>query len=141
MRFALKALVVILISAVMWGCSSAQHKTPSTKPTGTSSVSQPGYVETGKASFYANLHQAKKTASGEIYDHKLSTAAHKKLPFGTKLKVTNLANGKTVVVKVNDRGPFIKGRILDLSKSAFSSIASVSAGVIEVKIEVIPANN
>jgi len=95
------------------------------------------YVETGKASFYANLHQSKKTASGEIYDHNLITAAHKTLPFGTKVRVTNINNGKTVVVKINDRGPFVKGRILDLSRSAFSSIASTSSGVIEVKIEVI----
>lgn len=137
MRFALKALVVIFISAFMWGCSSVQHKAPPAQPTGTSNVDRSGYVETGKASFYANLHQSKKTASGEIYDHKLSTAAHKKLPFGTKIRVTNLANGKMVVVKINDRGPFIKGRILDLSKSAFSSIANVSSGIIEVKIEVI----
>ncbi|PUA29407.1 MAG: hypothetical protein B0W54_02120 [Cellvibrio sp. 79] len=137
MRFALNALVVILISALMWGCNSVKPKAPSTQPTGTSSENRPAYVETGKASFYANLHQSKKTASGEIYDHKLYTAAHKKLPFGTKVRVTNVANGKTVVVRINDRGPFIKGRILDLSKSAFSNIANVASGVIEVKIEVI----
>lgn len=137
MRLALKALVAIFISAFMWGCSSVQPTAPSTPPTQTSSADRPAYVETGKASFYANVHQLKKTASGEIYDHKLSTAAHKKLPFGTKIRVTNLENGKTVVVKINDRGPFVKGRILDLSKSAFSSIASQSAGIINVKIEVI----
>ena len=130
MRFALNALVVIFISAFLWGCSSVQS-------TGTSNGYRAGYVETGKASFYANVHQSKKTANGEIYDHKLSTAAHKKLPFGTKVRVTNLANGKTVVVKINDRGPFIKGRILDLSRSAFSSIANTSSGVIEVRIEVV----
>ena len=137
MRFALNALVAILISTFLWGCSSVQPKVPSTQPTGTNSENRPAYIETGKASFYANLHQSKKTASGEIYDHKLNTAAHKKLPFGTKVRVTNLANGKTVVVKINDRGPFVKGRILDLSKSAFSSIASTSSGVINVKVEVI----
>ena len=130
MRFAFKSLVVIFISAFLWGCSSVQ-------PTGTGNGYRPGYVETGKASFYANVHQSKKTANGEIYDHKLNTAAHKTLPFGTKVRVTNVENGKTVVVKINDRGPFVKGRILDLSRSAFSSIANTSAGVIEVKIEVI----
>lgn len=137
MRFVLNALVVTLISVLMWGCSSVKTKVPPAQPTQPTSEDRPAYVETGKASFYANLHQAKKTASGEIYDHKLSTAAHKKLPFGTKVRVTNMANGKTVVVKINDRGPFVKGRILDLSKSAFSSIANVSSGIIEVKIEVI----
>ncbi|WP_039912904.1 septal ring lytic transglycosylase RlpA family protein [Cellvibrio mixtus] len=135
MRFVVKTLVAILISAFMWGCSSMKPVDPSAQSTATRD--RPSYTETGKASFYANLHQAKKTASGEIYDHKLNTAAHKNLPFGTKVRVTNLANGKTVIVKINDRGPFIRGRILDLSKSAFSSIASVSSGIIEVKIEVI----
>ena len=130
MRFALNALVVILISTFMWGCSSMQS-------TGKTSRYGPGYAETGKASFYANVHQSRKTASGEIYDHKLNTAAHKKLPFGTKVRVTNMKNGKTVVVKINDRGPFIKGRIVDLSRSAFSSIANTSSGVIEVKMEII----
>ncbi len=137
MRFALNALIVILISTFLWGCSSVKSKAPSAPPTGTSNVNRPVYIETGKASFYANLHQSKKTASGEIYDHKLNTAAHKKLPFGTKVRVTNVENGKTVVVKINDRGPFVKGRILDLSKSAFSSIANTSSGIIKVKIEVI----
>ena len=137
MRFAVKALVAIIFSAFLWGCSSVQRTAPSAPPTQTSSVNRPAYVETGKASFYANLHQSKKTASGEIYDHKLNTAAHKKLPFGTKVRVTNVEPRKTVVVKINDRGPFVKGRILDLSKSAFSSIASTASGIIEVKIEVI----
>lgn len=137
MRFALHALIALFISTFLWGCSSVKSTAPSAQPTGTNSVNRPGYVETGKASFYANVHQSRKTASGEIYDHNLSTAAHKKLPFGTKIRVTNMQNGKTVVVKINDRGPFVKGRILDLSKSAFSSIASVSSGIIAVKIEVI----
>jgi rare lipoprotein A len=137
MKLALKALVAILISAFMWGCSSVKPTVPPNQPTATSGKDQSVYIETGKASFYANVHQLKKTASGEIYDHKLNTAAHKKLPFGTKIRVTNLENGKTVVVKINDRGPFVKGRILDLSRSAFSSIANVSSGIIKVKIEVI----
>lgn len=137
MRFALKALVTIMIPTLMWGCSSVKPTTSSPQPTEKSSGVHPGFVESGKASFYANVHQSKKTASGEIYEHKLNTAAHKTLPFGTKVRVTNIANGKTVVVKINDRGPFVRGRILDLSKSAFSSIANVASGVIEVKIEVI----
>lgn len=137
MKFALRPLMAILISTFLWGCSSVQPKSPPAQPTEISGGNQHTYTETGKASFYANLHQLKKTASGEIYDHKLLTAAHKKLPFGTKVRVTNIQNGKTVVVKINDRGPFVKGRILDLSRSAFSSIASVSSGVITVKIEVI----
>jgi rare lipoprotein A len=96
-----------------------------------------GYSESGLASFYADKHQNKKTASGEPYKHALKTAAHKRLPFGSNVKVTNINNGKSVVVKVNDRGPFVKGRIIDLSKSAFSRIGNTSSGLINVKIEVI----
>lgn len=96
-----------------------------------------GYSETGQASYYADKYESRKTASGEPYRHKLKTAAHKKLPFGTKVKVTNMSNGKSIVVKINDRGPFVKGRVIDLSKSAFSSIGKTSVGSIKVKIEVI----
>lgn len=96
-----------------------------------------GYTQSGKASYYAMKFQSKKTASGELYDKSKKTAAHKKLPFGTKVKVTNKKNSKSVIVKINDRGPFVKGRIIDLSSSAFSSIANLKTGVIKVKIEVI----
>jgi rare lipoprotein A len=96
-----------------------------------------GYTESGKASYYAIKFQSKKTASGELYDKAKKTAAHIKLPFGTKIKVTNTKNNKSVIVKINDRGPFVKGRIVDLSGSAFSRIAILDAGVIDVKIEVI----
>ena len=96
-----------------------------------------GYTESGKASYYAKKFQSKKTASGELYDKAKMTAAHKKLPFGTIVKVTNKKNKKSVILKINDRGPFVKGRIVDLSDFAFSSIANLDAGVIEVKIEVI----
>jgi rare lipoprotein A len=96
-----------------------------------------GYTESGKASYYAMKFQSKKTASGEVYDRAKKTAAHKKLPFGTKVRVINIKNSKSVIVKINDRGPFVKGRIVDLSSSAFSRIANLDAGVIEVRIEVI----
>lgn len=95
------------------------------------------FTEAGQASFYGDKHQNKQTASGELYKHKLKTAAHKKLPFGSSVKVTNVDNGKSVIVKINDRGPFVRGRIIDLSKSAFSSIGNTSSGLIDVKIEVI----
>ena len=95
-----------------------------------------GYTESGKASYYAKKFQSKKTASGELYDQAKKTAAHKKMPFGAKVKVTNIKNNKSVIVKINDRGPFVKGRIIDLSRSAFSSIADIDDGVIDVKIEV-----
>ncbi|MEN8211216.1 MAG: septal ring lytic transglycosylase RlpA family protein [Thermodesulfobacteriota bacterium] len=96
-----------------------------------------GYHETGKASFYAMKFQSKKTANGELFDQSANTAAHKKLPFGTKVKVTNVKNGKSVIVRINDRGPFVRGRIIDLSRSAFNSIGNTSTGVIDVKIKVV----
>ena len=89
------------------------------------------------ASFYGNEFQSRKTSNGEIFDQAKHTAAHRTLPFGTRLKVTNTQNSKSVVVRVNDRGPFAKGRIIDLSSSAFKAIANLSAGVVPVRIEVI----
>lgn len=88
----------------------------------------------GKASFYADSFQGK-TANGERYRKGKLTAAHKSLPFGTEVKVTNLRNGKTVKVRINDRGPFVKGRIIDLSKKAARRIDLIQRGVGEVKIE------
>ena len=79
-------------------------------------------AEKGKASYYGS---------------KGMTAAHKTLPFGTKVKVTNVKNGKSVIVTINDRGPFVKGRIIDMSKSSFAKIANLSAGVVDVEIEVV----
>lgn len=96
-----------------------------------------GFEESGKASYYAMKYQGRKTASGELFDQKAMTAAHKRLPFGSKVKVTNVANGKSVVVRVNDRGPFVRGRIIDLSKSAFQRIGNTRSGVIKVEIEVL----
>lgn len=96
-----------------------------------------GFTETGQASFYADMLQNRKTASGAVYKHELHTAAHKKLPLGSTVKVTNIKNGKSVIVRINDRGPFVKGRIIDLSKDAFSRIGSTSLGLLSVKIELL----
>ena len=121
-------LIGMLIFLILQGCSSG----PSEKES-----KWTGFIEFGKASYYSKKFQSKKTASGELYDKHKRTAAHKKLPFGTKIKVTNLKNRKTVIVKINDRGPFVKGRIVDLSSSAFNRIAHLETGIIDVKIEVI----
>lgn len=90
-----------------------------------------------RASWYGSTHQGKKTASGELFDKNDYTAAHRTLKFGTKIKVTNLKNGKEIIVRVNDRGPFAKNRGLDLSEAAFKSIANLQRGVISVDYEVI----
>lgn len=90
-----------------------------------------------KASYYATNFNGKITASGKIFDNNKLTCAHKYLPFGTKLKVTNIKNNKSVIVTVIDRGPFIKERAIDLSQKAFKSIASLKSGFITVKIEIL----
>jgi rare lipoprotein A len=129
MKYTLQRLVIILIPAAILGCSSAPPKKVADEWI--------GYTEEGKASFYADKHQFEKTASGERYNHDLKTAAHRTIPFGSKIEVTNINTGKSVVVVVNDRGPFINGRIVDLSKSAFSRIGNTSAGLLSVELEVI----
>ncbi len=91
-------------------------------------------TESGYASYYADKYEGRKTSNGEIFRQRKLTAAHKTLPFGTKVKVTNLSNGQTVRVRINDRGPFIEGRIIDLSKAAAKKVDMISAGVIKVKI-------
>lgn len=110
------------------GCASASSS---------GDTSGAGYSQTGKASYYADKFQSRKTASGELFDQGALTAAHRKLPFGTKVRVTNVNNGKSVIVRVNDRGPFVKGRIIDLSRSAFLRIGNTKAGVISVRIQVL----
>ncbi|RUO21504.1 septal ring lytic transglycosylase RlpA family protein [Aliidiomarina haloalkalitolerans] len=124
---------VLLSFAVAWlsACASA----PSSKPVNTTQV---GFVEEGIASFYANKYQFRTTANGERFNQFASTAAHKTLPFNSRVRVTNLDNGKSVIVRINDRGPFIEGRIIDLSRSSFSEIADTSAGLARVRIEVVP---
>ncbi|OQP45164.1 hypothetical protein A4H97_33030 [Niastella yeongjuensis] len=91
-------------------------------------------TESGKGSFYADKFEGRPTASGEKFDQDKMTAAHRTLPFGTKVKVTNVANGRSVTVTVNDRGPFAAGRIIDVSKKAANKLDIVNAGVANVKI-------
>jgi len=89
------------------------------------------------ASYYADKFTGRRTASGKIFDNKKYTAAHRKFPFGTKLRITNEANGKSVIVEVTDRGPFTKGKEIDLTKKAFMEIASARyGGHLKVTIEV-----
>ncbi len=103
----------------------------------TSLWAQTGYVQEGKASFYADKFEGRTTASGERYSHSRNTCAHLTLPFGTLVKVTNMENNQTVVVRVNDRGPFVANRIIDLSRSAAEKLGFVDKGLADVRIEVI----
>ena len=125
-KILIQALVLLLVLG-LFSCKTASSP-PSKEKTKLR-------TETGMASFYANKHNGKKTASGERYQSSKLTAAHKTLPFGTMVKVTNLSNGKTVEVRINDRGPFARGRIIDLSRSAAKQIDMINAGVTKVKLE------
>ncbi len=91
----------------------------------------------GKATFYGSVFHGRRTASGDTFDKNAFTAAHKTLPFGTEVEVTNLANGKSVIVRINDRGPYGPGRVIDLSSNAFSKLAPLSRGVINVQYKII----
>ena len=96
-------------------------------------------VWTGKASYYHDRFHGRPTASGEIYDRNALTAAHRSLAFGTVLRVRNPQNGRTVRVVVNDRGPFVAGRVLDLSRRAAEELDFVHEGVVEVEIVILDA--
>lgn len=98
---------------------------------------QTNFPQYGKASFYADKFVGKLTASGEKYKHNDMTAAHKSLPFGTKVKVTNLTNGKSVNVRINDRGPYVKDRIIDLSEKAAQKLEFTEIGIVDVKVELL----
>lgn len=95
------------------------------------------FRQKGEASWYGPTFHGKTTANGERYNMLGMTAAHKELPFNTRVKVTNLANGRSTVVRINDRGPFLKGRILDLSYAAARALGAQGPGVISVRIEVV----
>ena len=97
----------------------------------------PGSTNEGLASYYGKGFAGRQTANGEIFDPRDTTAAHRTYAFGTVLRVTNLANGRSVVVRVNDRGPYIAGRILDLSEGAARKIGMIEKGVARVRIEVL----
>ena len=98
---------------------------------------QPGYDVVGIASWYGPGFHGKTTANGERYDMHGLTAAHKTLPFGTKVRVTNLANDRSLVVRINDRGPFVKGRIIDLSKRAAERLGFIRAGKAKVRVQIV----
>jgi rare lipoprotein A len=99
------------------------------------SPSQPTVVENGLASWYGPGFHGKLTASGEVFNQEKFTAAHRTLPWGSRVRVTNLANGKSVIVQINDRGPAVKGRIIDVSRAAARALDMMAAGITAVRVE------
>ena len=124
----IKLVLLSVLSVILAACSNAP---------GNINNQQRDVAEQGKASFYADKYHGRLTASGERFSQQAATAAHLKLPFGTRVNVTNIANNKSVVVRINDRGPYIRGRIIDLSKAMFEKIADPKVGVIDVSVTVI----
>ncbi|MFG3580992.1 septal ring lytic transglycosylase RlpA family protein [Micromonospora chersina] len=116
--------------------SRSKPRTASPKPTAKKTTAAPKVVDSGScgASFY---DEGQMTANGETFNPDALTAAHKTLPFNTRVRVTNPANGKSVVVRINDRGPYIDGRCIDLSRAAFAAIASTDLGELTVRYEVL----
>lgn len=95
-----------------------------------------GTSQTGIASWYGHPYHGRKTASGEVYDMEKRTAAHREWAFGSMVRVLNLSNGKSVEVRINDRGPFVRGRIIDLSRAAARDVGLLTSGISKVRITV-----
>ncbi|BCD67992.1 rare lipoprotein A [Nitratiruptor sp. YY09-18] len=159
-----KIALYLVIASLFWGCSSRQEA-PFTPPSGTPNYGEAksspsihratmrpytvngvvyhptvvavGSKQRGIASWYGPNFHGKKTSNGEIYDMYKHTAAHKTLPMNTMVKVTNLRNGKSTIVRINDRGPFVANRIIDLSYSAAKELGVVGAGTAPVELEVL----
>jgi len=113
------------------GSASEEEKaTPATDPVSPS----PTIMQTGLASWYGAKHHGKRTASGEVFNQKKFTAAHPTLPWGSMVKVTNLSNGKSVTVRINDRGPFVKDRIIDLSRAAAMALGIMGLAPVQVEL-------
>ena len=134
-RIALRLALVLAVLGPLTACAS--RTVPSREePHGPPS---PGWTEQGIASWYGGRDgfEGKPTASGEIYDSSLFTAAHRELPLGSIVDVTNLENGKTVRVRINDRGPFVFGRVIDLSRAAAGEVGLLGPGVGPVRLTVV----
>jgi len=126
----LPLLVALTALALLAGCSRAVMTTPSVPP-------MTGTEEVGMASWYGVPHHGRRTASGEVFDMHQLTAAHRTLPFGTRLLVTNRDTSQSAEVRINDRGPFVEGRILDVSYAAARLLGAVGPGLIPVRVRVL----
>jgi rare lipoprotein A len=128
----LRLAAALILTGLLAGCGSIPV---SVRPPVSDGLLRP--VQTGYASWYGKAHQGRPTTSGERYDMNKYTAAHPALPMGTRLLVTNLRNGRSVTVRVNDRGPFVDGRIVDLSYAAAHEVGAIGEGVVPVRIRVV----
>jgi rare lipoprotein A len=128
-RGLLRPAIPLILLAAAAGCASRPPAPPTAGPAPASLI--------GVASYYAHKFHGRRTASGETYDENQLTAAHRTLPFGTVVRVTNLGNGRSVTVRINDRGPWVKDRIIDLSYRAARELDFIRRGLTRVELEVI----
>lgn len=140
--------LIIVLLVMLFGCATSPRYTRgrrAVRPSAHTKKRAHTYSEkpsgkhalVGIASYYGPGFHGKKTANGERFNMYDLTAAHKTLPFNTRVKVTNLANKKSIIVRINDRGPFKKGRVIDLSKGAAKKIGLIQTGTVKVKLEVL----
>lgn len=130
--------ILMMIIFVLQGCSTervAARSRPIPQETRNYISPKPTFKQVGVASWYGPGFHGEKTANGEIFNQHKLTAAHRSLPLGTKVRVTNFENGKSVEVKINDRGPYARGRVIDLSRAAAKRLGMEKDGVSIVKIE------
>lgn len=138
----------VLLLVLVSGCATVSSP-PSGPPPGPRAAARPpatrpplpspdDFEQTGVASWYGRQHHGKRTASGEVYDMNALTAAHRTLPMGSRVRVTNLDNGRSVDVRINDRGPFAGDRLIDVSYAAAQRLGAVGAGVFRVGLRAIP---
>jgi rare lipoprotein A len=128
-----KRLLVIL--CLLLGCAACQDKKAEAVPIKEAKQEPQTFQQKGKASYYSQKFHGKETASGETFNNNTLVAAHKTLPLGSKVRVTNLENNKQVVVRITDRGPFVRGRIIDLSRAAARRVDMIEDGTGPVRIE------
>lgn len=127
-----RTLVILLAGAFL-----ALSEFPNSYAASSDVAKAASVAEVGMASYYADKYHGKTTASGEAFDMNELTAAHRTLPFGTRVKVTDLENNRSVIVRINDRGPFVEGRVIDLSRAAAEELQFIRAGLAKVRVEII----
>jgi rare lipoprotein A len=143
-RGTLHTAVVLAISMMFAGCISSPRFTMAPKEGSAAAAPAPavvGQTEEGVASYYAEEFNGRKTSNGETYDMNALTAAHRTLPFNTRVRVTSLESGKSVIVRINDRGPFKDQRIIDLSYAAAKTIEMIGTGTARVRLQVVAAGD
>lgn len=132
------SLLLALVACALVVC--ALYPAPAMAGTDTAQATAAAFVQTGRASYYGSKHDGMTTADGSTFDRTDFTAAHRTLPFGTVVRVTNLANGRMVKVRISDRGPHILGRVIDLSAAAARELGMLRRGLARVRLRVFPSD-